>query len=260
MFTPSLNTSLGPAPIQPGQPLMPPAVTRQSPPSSPPTAPVNPPTPAPTGESSVQVQPGLRQESSFSPVANGLFSGGRINRLAERLSTSNPANAELLESFQRLAEALKSMSPPPDSQLARIMNQFKAVMNVAAERLGLSAEAPPAIPSDPVSARSEAPTEASNTSESPPPESSEPPEVTGSSEGTSADVETESSESSDFVSESEHPLTDGAQGELKDYFDRLLEMLQEKRLNRELSTFSEEKIQERMRETMLKLSKFLRNG
>ncbi|PIQ28381.1 hypothetical protein COW36_03875 [bacterium (Candidatus Blackallbacteria) CG17_big_fil_post_rev_8_21_14_2_50_48_46] len=206
MLTPSFQP--GPGPVTPLRPAATPPVQPQAPAApTPPQAPATEASPAaPSSPGSVNIKNGITQDSGFNPVAGGIFEK-KLNRMAEKLNqNSAKPDSEFLASFKQLAAAIQELNPPPDSQLARIVNQFKAVLDKTAEKLGLnksseetgSAEAPatPAAPSEAAVAPAEPAESASPEAPAEPNQTEAPaePAESASSEAPAEPTETEAAE------------------------------------------------------------------
>jgi hypothetical protein len=189
--------------------------------------------------SSFEGTPGVGQGAGFNPITADIFKKiGQADALAAQTELA-PAqrDPELAAIVQRFKEAMAEISPPPDSPLARIVNQFKAVVDKLAEKLEKGQDTPATAPSssestpapadeptaEPAATTSEAPSapstpeapaEPTAPESTPEPASSEPAVAEALTEADAAETETEiaSAEPSESESTDETGGSDGPTG------------------------------------------------
>jgi hypothetical protein len=219
---PAINTP--PVTTGPSTPVTPPAVS-----SEPPAQIATP--------SSFQGTPGVGQGAGFNPITADIFKKiGQADALAAQTELA-PAqrDPELAAIVQRFKEAMAEFSPPPDSQLARIVNQFKAVVDKLAEKLEKGQDSPATAPSssestpaaaaepaaEPAASPAEAPTAPDAPAETttpesttPEPASSDPAVAEALAEADAAEAETEvaAAETTESESTDETGGSDGPTG------------------------------------------------
>ena len=209
---------LGRIPVQTSTPL---TSTKTSSPNTPVETVTPPPTASPlTPATPVLVTP---KQADFNP---GQFSFPP--------PTSTPVDAEMLNSLTQILNTLQQLDPPKQSALGDLIGNLKQLSATLAEKFGLTAQTNTSAP-----ATSQLPQEDTATSSAP--ATSQPPQE---DTATSSVPATRESEIKTPVSPTET---------LKNSLDKLLEMFRNRRLNQELSHFSEEKLQERMRAALQEL-------
>jgi len=126
----------------------PPATTGTgSPTATPPAVSSEPPAQIAT-PSSFQGTPGVGQDAGFNPISADIFKKiQQADSVAAKTElTGAQMDPEMAAILQKFKEALAELSPPPDSQLSRIMGQFKAVIDKLAEKIETGQSAPAATP------------------------------------------------------------------------------------------------------------------
>ncbi|MGE3725965.1 MAG: hypothetical protein AB7I41_10475 [Candidatus Sericytochromatia bacterium] len=276
----------------------PPATTGTgSPAATPPAVSSEPPAQIAT-PSSFQGTPGVGQDAGFNPISADIFKKiQQADSLAAKTElTGAQMDPEMAAILQKFKEALAEISPPPDSQLSRIMGQFKAVIDKLAEKIetgqaatpapsGESQPSPAAEPTaEPAASTPEAPAPADAAATEPgaPEATSEPAVAEALADAEAAEAETEiaAAEASETEAsaeagegdtatsgtaptppespkETDNPALKDPQEMLKGSIEELLAMFQKKRLEEQLSAFGEEQLQ-KMREALNQAAKVLR--
>lgn len=262
------------------------------------------PAPATSGQAPAQIEtpstfqgtPGADQDPGFSPVNADIFKKIQQAEAIANKTELAPAqmDPEMAAILQRFKQALAEMSPPPDSQLARIVNQFKAVVDKLAEKLETGKDNPATPPAssegtpaptaaEPAASTSETPAAAEPTAATEPESPSTDPAVTEAVDAADAaddDAEIVAAEDDNDADETDetggsdtptggtvtnpespketdNPAVKSPEEMLKGSMEELLAMFQKKRLDEQLNAFGEEQLQ-KIRDAMNQAAKLLR--